>query len=183
MSTVDFAEWLLAELELRKISAADLARKSEISKATISRILKREREAKPETLAAIARGLKLPKESVYQKAGLLPPKPKDQAEIDDLVYRYGLLSPEQKDDVRSLIDFLLWRGAPAGVVEGYADPLPARETEPGIKKIEEFDEEKFEKALRMLAPAYRKRGRREDYPQLLRLYQKTGEQESGPTGR
>ena len=132
---------------------------------------------------AIATALKIPMDEVVRVAIDLPPKPKDQAEIDDLVYRYGLLSPEQKDDVRSLIDFLLWRGAPAGVVEGYADPLPARETEPGIKKIEEFDEEKFEKALRMLAPAYRKRVRREDYPQLLRLYQKTGEQESGPTGR
>ena len=69
----NFPDWLVAELEKRSMSPAELARSSQKASAVISRILNGERSPAPETLEAIARALKLPPEEVFRAAGLLPP--------------------------------------------------------------------------------------------------------------
>lgn len=46
-----------------------------IDSGVVTRLLKAEREAKPDTLSAIAHALQLPVDLVFEKAGVLPPKP------------------------------------------------------------------------------------------------------------
>lgn len=75
MTKLDFADWLRAELEKRDWSQAELARQSNISPAQITRLLNGERGIGENGIIAIARALKLPVDLVFEKAGLLPPKP------------------------------------------------------------------------------------------------------------
>lgn len=63
--------WIDAQLKTRGWSQADLARRSGISSATITRIKTGERGIGPEVCAAIARSFGYPPELVMRKAGLI----------------------------------------------------------------------------------------------------------------
>jgi transcriptional regulator with XRE-family HTH domain len=75
MTNIDFAEWLENELDKREIKPVELARIAGIDPGVVTRILKAERSARPKTLESIAHALRLPPEFVFEKAGILPPKP------------------------------------------------------------------------------------------------------------
>jgi transcriptional regulator with XRE-family HTH domain len=68
----NLAEWLKQALWSRKMSQSDLAAKSGVTPAQISRILSGQRGASAETLTAIAHGLGISPITIYRKAGLLP---------------------------------------------------------------------------------------------------------------
>lgn len=70
-----FGKWLAEELEKRKMSQSDLSRASNITTAQISRIITGQRNAGEQALIAVAHALRLPPEFVFEKAGILPPKP------------------------------------------------------------------------------------------------------------
>jgi len=72
---IEFAEWLRNTLEEKGMKPIDLSRMGNIDSGVITRLLKAEREARPDTLISIARALKLPVDLVFEKAGVLPPKP------------------------------------------------------------------------------------------------------------
>lgn len=67
-TTDDFREWLREELAHRGWSSADLARRSNLNKSHISRIL-RDRLPGTETLVKIAHALRLPADEVLRRAG------------------------------------------------------------------------------------------------------------------
>jgi transcriptional regulator with XRE-family HTH domain len=71
---IDFAEWLKSTLSDKGMKPIDLSRLANIDSGVVTRLLKAEREAKPDTLIAIAHALKLPVDFVLEKAGVLPPK-------------------------------------------------------------------------------------------------------------
>lgn len=86
MTNISFAEWLQEIMDDREIKSADLARLAHLDPGVITRILKAEREATPKTLTAIAHGLKLPPDYVFEKAGILPPKPELNSLQRELLY-------------------------------------------------------------------------------------------------
>ncbi len=72
-----FVDWLNSQLAERKMSPADLARSMKKDQGIVSRILRGERKPSPETLEAISKALKLPVETVFQAAGILPTRNSD----------------------------------------------------------------------------------------------------------
>ena len=96
-----FADWLLEEMNIRGWSQADLARKSGLTTAGISRLISGNRKAGPKTVMAIAKGLKLPAEYVFIKAGILPEKPAvTMREIRMLKVLQGMTPEEQEEMLR-----------------------------------------------------------------------------------
>jgi transcriptional regulator with XRE-family HTH domain len=101
----DFSEWLKNELSLRNMKPADLAKKSKVSKAIISRLLSAERMPRPETLVQIAEGLGITAAKMFEEAGYLPKADKKSNEIEDLVFNFSKLSEEDKQDILELMRF------------------------------------------------------------------------------
>ncbi len=69
-----FNDWLLKQLQDREWSQADLARSSGITKGAISNYING-RIPDETALRKIAKALNLPADLVFEKAGVLPPKP------------------------------------------------------------------------------------------------------------
>lgn len=96
-----FSEWLVQILKEKNMTQAELSRLSGVTNAQISRVINGSRGIGPEAIAAIARALRLPPERVFEKAGILPPKPQPNPAIDEITHLAGILPPE---DVQDLID-------------------------------------------------------------------------------
>lgn len=103
----NFSEWLLNELKSRSMSQAELARRSAITPAQISRIISGQRGAGEEALRLIADALKLPPEIVFRAAGLLPDAPPPTEQQEQLIYLYSQLSEDQKNMLIEYANFLL----------------------------------------------------------------------------
>lgn len=71
-----FSDWLLEKLNEKGWSQADLARASGLTRATISYYIG-PKSKKPDdaALRKIAKAFNLPIDLVYEKVGILPPKP------------------------------------------------------------------------------------------------------------
>ena len=82
MDTYKFSEWLREELERQGMSQADLVRGSGLSIAQISRIINQRSEPSKDALAAIAHGLRIPPELVFQKANIFSANLPPDARID-----------------------------------------------------------------------------------------------------
>jgi len=62
----------------------------------------------PETLQAIARAFKIPVETAYRAAGLLPKQTKADAFEAEVVYKLGLIkSPQRKGTAVRLLEALI----------------------------------------------------------------------------
>jgi transcriptional regulator with XRE-family HTH domain len=81
---------------------AELARRSGVSPAQITRVLSGERGLGEQSILAIAEALKLPPDEVYRAAGLLP-QMGDDPYAREAAHLIGLLSEDQK---RSAIEIL-----------------------------------------------------------------------------
>lgn len=98
----NFAEWLDIELNKRQWSHGDLVRHSKmagykISRAQISHILNGARHAGASTCIAIAAGLGISREEVFQARGWLLIEPKNPIQPDT--------SPEMAQVIRELLSF------------------------------------------------------------------------------
>lgn len=97
VTTMDtFGIWILEELEDRGWSMSELARRSGVTHATISRIVSGERNPSAKMCVAIARALKMQSEEVMRLAGLLPSKPDETLDIERALYLFNQLSPTQR---------------------------------------------------------------------------------------
>ncbi len=85
----DFAAWLAEEMETRDLGVRALARRAGTSPSSISNVLNRKRSAGTELCQALATGLGLPEEVVFQRAGLL--RPSYQIRL------FGRLTPAQRN--------------------------------------------------------------------------------------
>lgn len=98
MATIDFSDWLSVKLDEQEMKPADLARKAELDKSVVTRILNRERNPEPKTLTAIARALRLPPEQVFRAAGLLPPTSNTDSLTEEGIHILNQLEGEYKDE-------------------------------------------------------------------------------------
>ena len=92
-----FSEWLQVELDRRGWSQSDCARSANLNRAVINKLLNGKSRPQPSTLAAIARAFKIPVETVYRAAGLLPPNTDHDDSMQELMYILkSIQSPRRK---------------------------------------------------------------------------------------
>ena len=103
----NFGFWLQQEREKIGLSQSDLARLSGLNRAVISKVENNVSDPTPETLSTIARALRLPPETVFRIAGLLPPAPAHTEQIDELLYLFAQLPESQKPIAVDYIRFLV----------------------------------------------------------------------------
>ena len=103
-----FPDWLQTELDKRQWSQADLAYSAGISRAVINKLLNKKTYPQADTLQAIARALKIPVESVYRVAGLLPEESETDAFTAKVVHKLELIkSPKRRETALRLLEALI----------------------------------------------------------------------------
>jgi transcriptional regulator with XRE-family HTH domain len=103
-----FSEWLQAEIERRGWSQSDCARSANLNRAVINKLLNGKSKPQPSTLAAIARAFKMPVETAYRAAGLLPPSADGDDTIIELVHIFkSIHSPQRKATAIMLLKALI----------------------------------------------------------------------------
>lgn len=100
-------EWLAEEIQRAGISQADVARKSGVSPAHITKVLKGERGLGENSLRAIAEALKIPPEQAFRDVGFLPPVPAKTEQSEQLLYLFNQLDPDKKQDLLGYAEFLM----------------------------------------------------------------------------
>jgi transcriptional regulator with XRE-family HTH domain len=81
-----FSEWLQTEINKRGWSQSDLARAADLNRAVINKLINGKSHPQPTTLEAISRALKIPVETTYRAAGLLPPNSDNDAMLEEAIY-------------------------------------------------------------------------------------------------
>ena len=103
-----FSDWLQSELDKRQWSQAELAYSAGISRAVINKLLNKRTYPQPDTLQAIARALKIPVESIYRVAGLLPEESETEAFTAEIVHKIKLIkSPKRRKTALRLLEALI----------------------------------------------------------------------------
>lgn len=103
-----FSEWLQAEMDKRGWSQSDCARACELNRAVINKLLNGKSRAQPVTLAAISRGFKIPVETAYRAAGLLPPSIDGDESTQEVIYIFrSIQSPQRKATAIMLLKALV----------------------------------------------------------------------------
>jgi transcriptional regulator with XRE-family HTH domain len=67
-------------------SQSDLARAADLNRAVINKLLNGKSHPQPATLEAISRALKIPVESTYRAAGLLPANSDTDETLEEAIY-------------------------------------------------------------------------------------------------
>jgi len=103
-----FAEWLQIEIDKRGWSQSDCARACDLNRAVINKLLNGKCRPQPATLMAIARGFKIPVETAYRAAGLLPPSNDGDETTNELIHIFhSLQSPQRKATALMLLKALV----------------------------------------------------------------------------
>jgi transcriptional regulator with XRE-family HTH domain len=104
----NFPDWLQSELNKRSWSQADLAYSAGISRAVVNKLLNRKTYPQPDTLQAIARAFKIPVETVYRAAGLLPQETETDSFTAEIVHKLNLIkSPKRRKTALQLLKALI----------------------------------------------------------------------------
>ena len=101
----NFGEWLKQQIEIKRISQKELSQKSGVTPAQISRIIGGTRGVGPDALMGIARALKLPNETVFRAAGLLPAVDELDAMIEEIIETTRHMSREEQREVLTYIRY------------------------------------------------------------------------------
>jgi transcriptional regulator with XRE-family HTH domain len=103
-----FSEWLQSELDRRGWSQSDCARSANLNRAVINKLLNGKSKPQPSTLAAIARAFKIPVETIYRAAGLLPPNTDHDDSTQELMHIVkSIQSPQRKATALMLLKALI----------------------------------------------------------------------------
>lgn len=95
-----FTHFIEEELERRGWSRADLARASGISQSMLSHIWAGTRNPGTEVCEGIARAFKMPPETVYRAAGLLPPVAREDELTAEILHLAGKMTPEELEEYK-----------------------------------------------------------------------------------
>lgn len=98
-----FGDWLKAVLDEKGISQAELARRIKVQPSQISHIISGERGTSPEGYLSIARALNLSPETVYRAAGLLPPKPEIDEQIEQIMHEVTQMDQQDQAEVLAYV--------------------------------------------------------------------------------
>jgi transcriptional regulator with XRE-family HTH domain len=103
-----FTEWLQMEMDKRGWSQSDCARACDLNRAVINKLLNGKCKPQPATLMAIARGFKIPVETAYRAAALLPPSSHGDETIQEVIHIFkSLQSPQRKATAMMLLKALV----------------------------------------------------------------------------
>jgi len=103
-----FAEWLQMELDKHGWSQSDCARACDLNRAVINKLLNGKCKPQPITLIAIARGFKIPVETAYRAAGLLPASSGGDDMTLELIHIFNSIqSPQRKTTAVMLLKALV----------------------------------------------------------------------------
>ena len=102
-SMENFSDWLLNELKKRDMSQSELARIANLGRGTISNVMSGTRNVGQDTIIAIAHALKLPTETVFRAAGLLPPQSPETELIQQITHLTLELPEHEQQDVLEFI--------------------------------------------------------------------------------
>ncbi len=100
-----FSDWLTSRMAEKRMTPAELSRLIKKDQSVISRILNSERSPANETLELIAHALKLPPETVFRAAGILPPA-SDDPWADEMAFKLAELDPAKRAMAERLIQAL-----------------------------------------------------------------------------
>ena len=103
-----FSEWLQAEMHKRGWSQSDCARAADLNRAVINKLLNGKSKPQPFTLVAIAHAFKIPVETAYRAAGLLPPRADGDDTTEELIYLFkSIQSPQRRATAIMLLKALI----------------------------------------------------------------------------
>lgn len=105
----NFGIWLQQTREERGLTQSDLARMSHLNRAVINKIENNVSFPTPETLKSIASAFKIPTETIFRAAGLLPQKPEDDQKLDEIMFLMRELSPDDLEEIDQIIRLKLNR--------------------------------------------------------------------------
>ena len=106
--TMRFTEWLEMQIRNRGWSQSECARACDLNRAVINKLLNGKCKPQPTTLMAIARGFKIPVETVYRAAGLLPPGNHDDDANQELIHLFkSIQSPQRRSTAIMLLKALV----------------------------------------------------------------------------
>jgi transcriptional regulator with XRE-family HTH domain len=99
-----FSDWLIAQMKVRDWSQSDLARASGLTRQAIGRYLAEKTKTPDEfALQKIAHAFELPPETVYRAAGILPSKPADDEEIEEIMYEVRHMNKADRPELLAYI--------------------------------------------------------------------------------
>ena len=98
-----FPKWIMDQLESRNWSQAELARRAGLSRTAINDVISGNANAGYTLCLSIANALELPPESIFRKAGLLPPNPDVDEEIEQILHEVEKLPKSDQEEVLAFI--------------------------------------------------------------------------------
>lgn len=101
------AGWLQDEMQRENLSQADVARRCGVDRQLVNAILLEKGDPKPDTLRALAFGLKIPPVQVFRIAGLLPPEVDADPWVERNAHRLAEMPEELRPIAESLLEGLL----------------------------------------------------------------------------
>jgi transcriptional regulator with XRE-family HTH domain len=99
MKSNEFSDWLSGEVETRGWSFRELSRRAGVSSSAVSQVVTQTTFPGPSFCNGVARAFGLPPETVFRKAGLLPPLAEDARLYRELTEAVGRLSADGRKDV------------------------------------------------------------------------------------
>ncbi|SRR5581483_2949756 len=93
---IEFSSWLQSEINQRHWSQADLARYADLNRAVINKLLNGKTSPQPSTIEAIARAFRIPLESAYRAAGLLPEIPEGDGFLEEVAHIFRRFQNPQR---------------------------------------------------------------------------------------
>jgi transcriptional regulator with XRE-family HTH domain len=108
MTMDNFSDWLNKQMQERDWTQSDMARASGLTRQAIGRYLGEKTKTPDEfALIKIARALKIPPETVYRAAGILPPDPAKDEWVEEMNYKIKLIPSALRGVATSFIDSLV----------------------------------------------------------------------------
>lgn len=108
MGKLDFIDWVLSEMQARRIRRIDISRAGKISSGHVSHVLNRESMAGVDFCRAIAKTFEMSEHEVFYRAGISSEKPMmvDQPWMLDVLEAARKLAPDERKDAIVLMDML-----------------------------------------------------------------------------
>jgi len=105
---IEFSSWLQSEINQRHWSQADLARYADLNRAIINKLLNGKTSPQPSTLKAIARAFRIPLETAYRAAGLLPDVPENDGFLEEVAHIFRRFqNPQRRATALTLLKALI----------------------------------------------------------------------------
>ena len=101
----EFPQWLQNQLDIRHWKPTDLAKKSRLADATISRILKSERQADIDSLIAIAEAFNMSLVAIIKTAFIFPSDDNENVNWEDWKVVISQMTPQEEMNIKRMATF------------------------------------------------------------------------------